>query len=171
MSSEGKQQEDPESGVPDLVAITLRRIAREMDRRSRQLVGEGALSTPQLAVLDALRCFGPMTVGQVARSVHLSHATVTGICDRLEGRGLIQRSRRSDDRRRVDVSLTAAGQEMLGQAPPLLGEAFSRAFGSLEDWEQTQILSSLQRVLTMLKNSQRSETSPDDADVSFNRAG
>ena len=40
---------------------------------------------------------------------------------------------------------------MLEEAPPLLQEQFIEQFGRLEDWEKTQILSSLQRMVAMME--------------------
>jgi hypothetical protein len=49
------------------------------------------------------------------------------------------------------VTPTAAAEEALAGAPPLLQEHFTEAFEKLPDWEQTQILSSLQRVVALME--------------------
>ena len=81
----------------------------------------------------------------------LSQATVTTILNRLEQRGLVQRTRNSHDKRVVNVSLTDNGARVLDESPDMLQESFIRRFEALEPWEQTLILSSLQRVATMLE--------------------
>ena len=131
--------------------MALRRIIRAIDLHSRNLVGNYGLTGPQLTVLRALGQGNGRPVGEVARAVHLSQATVTGIIVRLQKRGLVSRVRGDADKRQVMVSPTPAAQEILAQAPPLLQESFIEEFSKLQDWEQTQILSAVQRVVAMME--------------------
>ena len=133
------------------VIAALRRIIRAIDLHSRFLVSRYGLTNPQLAVLKALSGRRPTAVRELSDAVHLSQATVTGILDRLEKRGLIQRRRSDQDRRCVMVRLSRSGEEAIAAAPPMLQEHFTAKFSRLEQWEQTQILSSLQRVVCMME--------------------
>lgn len=139
------------NGATEQVIIALRRIVRAIDLHSRVLVNRYGLTGPQLAVLKQLSRQGGLTMSALARAVHLSLATVAGILARLEKRNLVRRSRSEQDKRRVLVWLTRAGVDILSQAPPPLTEAFTAEFGKLADWEQTQILSSLQRIVSMME--------------------
>ena len=132
------------------VLITLRRIIRAIDLRSRRLMQQAGLTGPQLLVLQALGNNEQMSAGDLAREINLSQGTVTSILDRLEKRGLIQRVRSESDRRKVFVTLTVHGQEQLARAPTLLQEHFIERFSKLKDWEQHQILASLQRLAEMM---------------------
>jgi DNA-binding MarR family transcriptional regulator len=129
----------------------LRRIIRAIDLHSRSLVHRYGLTGPQLVVLKELVESSPLSVGDVASSVNLSQATVTGILDRLERKGMVSRSRSTQDKRKVLVSHTASAEEVLAGAPPLLQEHFTKAFARLPDWEQTQVLSSLQRIVSLME--------------------
>lgn len=140
-----------QSTVTREVVMALRRIIRAVDLHSHALVARCGLTGPQLMVLKELVEGHPRSVGEVARGVHLSQATVTGILDRLEERGAVSRTRSRDDRRRVEVATTDRGRQALAAAPPLLQESFVRAFGQLPSWEQTQILSSLQRLVALME--------------------
>lgn len=51
----------------------------------------------------------------------------------------------------MQVWLTDEAKQLLTDAPPLLQEEFTAQFGMLEDWEQTQILSAIQRVVSMME--------------------
>ncbi len=132
------------------VLITLRRIIRAIDMRSRRLMQYSGFTGPQLLVLQALGEHHEMSAGVLAREVNLSQGTITSILDRLEKRGLIQRIRSNTDRRKVYVTLTAEGKEKLSSAPTLLQERFIERFEELKDWEQHQILASLQRLAEMM---------------------
>jgi DNA-binding MarR family transcriptional regulator len=93
---------------------------------------------------------GETTAGVIAREVSLSQATVTLIIDRLERKGMLKRKRSTGDKRKVNVFLTPKGAKMLEKAPTLMQHSFINSFNRLEDWEQTLLLSSLQRVASMM---------------------
>jgi DNA-binding MarR family transcriptional regulator len=133
------------------VTAALRRIIRAIDLHSRSLVQRYGLTGPQLIVLKELVASPAMTVGQLADVVNLSQATVTGILDRLERKGMVTRSRSIEDKRKVFVCHTAAAEQALEGAPPLLQEHFTEAFAGLPDWQQTQVLSSLQRIVALME--------------------
>jgi DNA-binding MarR family transcriptional regulator len=132
----------------------LRRIIRAIDLHSHSLVERCGLTGPQLVVLKELIEAAPRTVSTLAQAVSLSQATITGILDRLERKGMVRRDRSTEDRRKVLVSPTASAARVLEDAPPLLQEHFIASFGSLSDWEQSQILSSLQRIVTLMEASE-----------------
>lgn len=101
-------------------------------------------------VLYALNRQGSLTIGQLAQAIKLSQATVTSILDRLLRRGLIERQRSELDRRKVYISLSERGRDTLAKAPTPLQQHFISAYSELEDWEQTLILSSVQRIAHMM---------------------
>jgi len=117
---------------------------------SKQLVKTTGLTAPQLLLLQAIRDNGDVTIGEVAKKISLSQATVTTILDRLEKRELVKRVRSTKDKRRVHVYLTDKASEILKDAPVPLQEQFSAQFNDLELWEQTMIISSLQRIAQMM---------------------
>jgi DNA-binding MarR family transcriptional regulator len=91
-----------------------------------------------------------VAIARLAEAVSLSQATVTTIIDRLEQRGLVERRRSPEDRRVVHACLTEPGRTVLASAPAPLQDTFTRRFDRLADWEQTLILSALQRVASMM---------------------
>jgi DNA-binding MarR family transcriptional regulator len=133
-----------------MVLTSLRQIIRALDVRSRYLAKTVGLTVPQLVVLTAIDESPEITAGQIAEVVSLSQATVTSIIDRLESRGLVSRVRSEHDRRKVWIGITGEGKSLLEASPTILHEEFVKAFDKLEEWEQTQILSSLQRVARMM---------------------
>jgi DNA-binding MarR family transcriptional regulator len=126
--------------LEDQVIGALRRITRAIDLHSRALVQQHGLTVPQLATLRAVANRQPVTASGLAKAIHLSLATVTGILDRLEKRGLVARSRDGHDRRSVVVQLTEAGAKLV-------------------ESERTQLLASLQRIAAMM-DAERIEAVP-----------
>lgn len=134
----------------DQVLIALRQIMRAVDLHSRQLLHSHKLTGPQAMMLRVLLRSGQLTLGQLARKVSLSPATVTDVINRLEMRGLVQRVRSTHDKRQVLVSATPATEELLAEDVPLLQDRFVARFQQLQAWEQTLLLSSLQRIASMM---------------------
>ena len=108
------------------------------------------LTTPQIAVMREVSDATKLPVSQIAARTCLSHATVSGILDRLERGGYIERVRDHADRRCVNVQLTAAGRREMDRTPPLLKQGFVTAFAGLPEWEQMALLSALERVAEMM---------------------
>ena len=138
------------ANIGDEVLIALRRLIRAVDLHSRYLSKHFGLTGPQLIILRELNRTGEISPSELAASVSLSQATVTGITDRLEKRGLVTRKKSALDRRRVIVQPTDACQKLLAQAPPPIQESFLSQFEKLEEWEQSMLLSSLQRLVRMI---------------------
>ncbi len=143
---------DPRADAQPLetrILVAIRRITRAIDLYSRRLVEEISLTGPQLAMLQQL-VDRPSTPSQLARALHLSGATVTGILARLERRGLLERARGQTDRRTVQVTVTEAGRSVLAEAPSLLQDRFRQRLAGLATWEQLMMLASLQRIAAMM---------------------
>jgi DNA-binding MarR family transcriptional regulator len=134
----------------DDVLIALRRVIRATDLHSKYLSKTVGITAPQLLVLQSLRDFGDLPVGELAGKVSLSQATVTSIVDRLEKKGIVRRERSQEDKRKVFVQLTEDGVKIIKDAPAPLQESFVRQFSDLHEWEQTSIISSLQRLAQMM---------------------
>ncbi|MCF7927498.1 MAG: MarR family transcriptional regulator [Spirochaetales bacterium] len=139
-----------QSLINQQVIVALRQITRAIDLHSKQLQKEYGLTVPQLISLKRIQTEEPISVGRLAGQISLSHATVTRILDRLELKGLVERCRDTIDKRKISVRVTDAGKELLDQNPTLMQEVFLRRFSNLEDWEKTLILSSIQRLASMM---------------------
>ena len=136
--------------LEEQVIAALRRITRAIDLHSRLLLQKNGLTIPQLAALQATQRLQPITVGALARDIYVGPATVTGILGRLEKRGLVSRTRGDLDRRSVVVQLTDDGLKLVAEAPSLLQDRFHRELAKLQEWEQTMILATLQRIASMM---------------------
>lgn len=67
----------------------------------------------EMFALGQLDCGGPVTPGDLARSSGTTTAYVAKLLRSLEAKGEIKRTIDPDDRRRVQVSITGAGQKRL----------------------------------------------------------
>ena len=74
------------------------------------------LSLAHLNVVTLLEMHGPMSMGRVAELLGVSVASATGIVDRMEERGLVERQDSNTDRRVVEVHLAARAHELVDAA-------------------------------------------------------
>ncbi|MGF1714336.1 MarR family winged helix-turn-helix transcriptional regulator [Photobacterium chitinilyticum] len=132
------------------VLIALRQIIRAIDLHSRKLNKVAGLTGPQLVLMRAIRDSGEVTIRQLSNNTNMSQATATTILDRLEKRELVVRERSKLDKRKVHANLTEQGKEVLAKAPLPLQENFVSRYQELEEWEQSLLLSSVQRISSMM---------------------
>ena len=72
----------------------------------------GAVSLVHLNVLTLLEASGPMPMGRLAEQLDISVASITGVIDRMESRGLVERRRDSEDRRVILVHPGKGGRKL-----------------------------------------------------------
>ncbi len=152
----------------DAVLAALRKIIRSIELNSRSLVKRVGLTGPQLIILKEVSRMNGSSIGEVARTISLSQATVTGIVERLEKRNLLLRRRSDVDRRKVMVEITQEGETLVQDAPPLMQEAFVDRFSRLPEWQQSMVLSALQLLVQSMDAKSLSESSglmEEDGDI------
>ena len=136
----------------DASLIALRRILRATELYSRDLAHSAQLSPSQLRVLQIVagKPEAYATPKELALQMGLSQATMTSLVDKLETRSLVTRQRSETDKRQTNVVLTEAGRATVDNAPDALQQKYVRAFEALPDWQQAQLVASLEQVAAML---------------------
>lgn len=130
--------------------VLMRQIIRATDMQEKEISRSTGLTLPQLMTMQALRLSTQITTGELAKEISLTQATVTSILDRLEKKDLIKRERGVEDKRKVWVSLTSQGTELMKGAPMTQQDIFTRRFNDMQSWEQSMVIASLERVAFML---------------------
>ena len=101
---------------------------------SRAMVGIAARSLPedadvtlvQFRALVLLNRDGALNAGRLAELLAVSPSTVTGLCDRLIAKGLVDRETRATNRREVVVTLAPAGRELVESAVAIRRKEIAR---------------------------------------------
>jgi len=104
------------------------------------------LSEAQCQMLRLLDPRAPVAMCRVAEALGCDRSNVTGIVDRLEARGLVERRADPSDRRVKKVALTAAGREQRRRLMERLSEP-PAGFGALPATDQERLLAILRRAL------------------------
>ena len=125
------------------------------DSLQADLWREAHLTLAQLAVLRNLRDGRPRLAGELAGAVGLSPASATRLFDRLEERGLLRRHRGRDDRRCVEIRLTARGRRLVGPSRALRNSPLRRAVEAMTEAEQRTLAAGLRRLAEQARRLER----------------
>ena len=133
----------PEESVGYLMRRILNTVATEIERE----MAPNGLTNAQWIPLFKLFMGSASTVAELARECQLDAGAMTRLLDRLEAKGLLKRVRSSEDRRVVNLELTAEGRAAAQEIPGALcrvQNAHMKGFSHAE-WETLKSL--LRRIL------------------------
>lgn len=116
--------------------IKLARAAASVEERVNRHLREVPLTLSQFGVLEALLHLGPMYQTLLCEKILTSSGNMTLVLDNLARRGLIERKREHNDRRRAVVHLTAEGHALVESILPRHVSAIVAEFGVLSQEEQ-----------------------------------
>lgn len=91
----------------------VRMATLHLARRLRAEKADDDLSDAQFAVLAGLHIHGPHTLGALAEREHVSAPSMNRTVNCLEEQGYVAREADTADRRKVNISLTAAGDSVV----------------------------------------------------------
>ncbi len=119
-----------------------------MARRGHTLAiaTELELSPPQLWALRHLDPDAPLPMSALAGLLHCDNSNVTGIVDRLEARGLVERCPAAYDRRVKHLHLTAAGAAVRAQVGERMAQP-PEGVARLDEEEQRQLVALLRKLV------------------------
>jgi DNA-binding MarR family transcriptional regulator len=92
-------------------------------RRFLAVASEFELSPPQVRALGVLDPERPVPMSELAEALHCDNSNVTGIVDRLEDRGLVERRSAAHDRRVKMLAVTERGADVRARLAERLDEA------------------------------------------------
>lgn len=132
------------------IILSIRRILQAKELYTKELNKKYQVSSSQLNCILTIYKDGPLPPSQIAKYIMVNSSTMTGIIDRLENKGLVERKRISHDRRVITIELTKAGKHLAKNAPPPIQQRVLDGLKSMSTQEITQIVHSLKRLTRML---------------------
>jgi DNA-binding MarR family transcriptional regulator len=137
---------EPEGSVADRQALR-RELLEEMTAWSPRDRGgvfktwhRHALSLIHLNVLTTLEAEGALSMTRLAEAMDVSDASATGIVDRMEKRGLVERRHGTQDRRKVLVHPTQAGTQVFRDMAEHRRVVLARVLDELSEEEMAALL-------------------------------
>ena len=113
------------------------------------------LSLREVSVLGVLATQGAVSFTELHRALSIPKSVLTGLADRLNARGVIERRHDKRDRRRWLVSLTPLGQQFTAAITAEETRAIEMAMRNLSESEQEVFVKSLQAINGELAQAQR----------------
>ena len=104
------------------------------------------LSVAELRILRVLREQGSSPMNRFCAETMLSQPSITGLVDKLEERGLVERVRSREDRREVLIAITAKGNQTYSKGMDLHRQFVEKALSALEDDEAKSLVSLLKKL-------------------------
>jgi len=131
MTAIGPEATADRSGLTDQIIAEFGSFFRELRCMGSDRMRRGGVSMGHFHLLSMLDRHGEMAMSRVAEVLDVSLSNASGLIDRLEERGLVERIRVPDDRRIVLVKLTDLGRRTLTDVEVLKGEMVGRILGRL----------------------------------------
>lgn len=140
-------EQSPDGNVlaTEAVMNTVRTGDLLLDRIGRLLRPLG-VSSPGGLVLGLLRDHGPMAPSEMGDRLIVTRATVTGLLDSLERRGLVRRTAHPSDRRSLIVEITPDGLKVLAEVRTTVHRQEKAWMSALSDAELRRLIALLHRV-------------------------
>ena len=132
------------------IIYSIRRLMQAGELYTKELNKIYNISSAQLNCLLSLHENGPLPPSHIAKLMMVNSSTITGIIDRLEQKGLVQRMRISTDRRVITVDLTKSGKVLAEHAPPPIQHKLFDGLSRLSEKDIKNISESLLKLTDML---------------------
>jgi DNA-binding MarR family transcriptional regulator len=132
-----------EESVGHLMKRIMLSIIWQADKR----LGVHGLTSAQWGPLMRLKTTGGSTVAELARWLNIDAGAMTRLLDRLEKKGLCKRVRSTEDRRVVQIELTAEGEAAIAEVPAVLAEVLNAHLAGFSKTEWETLRTYLQRMV------------------------
>lgn len=127
-------------------------IRRAMRKPLEADVARGALTIPQMALMHEVVAQPGISLKELSRRMSLAHSTVSGIVDRLENRGMLERRADRNDRRVSSLHPTPIVSKYVREQIPALAQGpLQKALAHATPVECDQIAHALQRLRELLE--------------------
>lgn len=130
--------------VPDVFQL-VESLARQLADFKRAVMAKTGVTPAQFVILDALWQEDSRPLKDLATVARCTRATITGIVDVLERKGLVARQMNPGDRRSMLVTLTPQGRALQASAPTM--EAVFHGCCALRQAESAQLAGLLRKLI------------------------
>jgi DNA-binding MarR family transcriptional regulator len=130
--------------MADTIERNIREIREVLRRPLEAEFARGQLTGPQRSVMQAVFHSDGMSLKDLCNHVSLNHSTVSGIVDRLEARGMLERQVNLADRRLSSIVVTRAVRDYMDKkAPGLVVHPLVHALQQATEGQRKTILRGL----------------------------
>lgn len=149
----------------------IRAVVRALRVNTRAIELEIGISLAQLFVLQQVAQRPADSLNDLAERTATHQSSVSVVVRRLVDRGLVARSASATDKRRIQISATPAGEQLLVGAPQTIQARLMSALGTFDDAERKQLGDLLTRWLQVAGISSASPPMLGESDDEMNGDG
>ena len=134
---------------------TLRNLVsayQSFERYSAPDVKAMGLTTTQFDVIATSGNQPPMTCKDLGEKTLVTKGTLTGVLERLEVKGILERNLNPEDARSQMIGLTKEGQALFEKVFPMHLQHLEKAFSKLSEKELAEVTKSLQVINQIFTN-------------------
>jgi len=128
------------------VGFLLNRAARSMKRTLEARLATYGITASQYVLLAILAHRDGLSQTQLGNRLSFDNPTVTGVIDRMERDGLVERRRTSSDRRVINIFLTQKAREILSDLQEIADEVNDRALEEYSPKERSNLITMLNSI-------------------------
>lgn len=144
---------NPFESLEEEALLSLVRTADRCGTRFGRFLRDYKLTGPQYNILRILRGEGrPLPILEVAGRMIAEAPAITGLIDRLESAGLVERKRCPVDRRVIHVAITAPALDLLSRIDAPLDELRKNLLAGLKKTELKELVRLLEKTRSWLED-------------------
>lgn len=128
----------------------IRRLVKAVYNDTSKMSRQYGLTGSQSGVLRCLIQGGPLSSAELSRQLHVTPSNITGIIDRLEKKGLVERIRKEGDRRIALIELTEKGEALSRQLPDPIETKLISELADLEPGQVRQLGNAMNQMLNLI---------------------
>jgi DNA-binding MarR family transcriptional regulator len=125
-----------------VLPVMHKKIHRDVFKATIEQVGED-MAPHHLMILKMLRDRGPLNMSEIGEEIAVSQSQMTHSIDKLIKLGMTKRHTIAQDRRKINISLTAKGEEYLERLEPIMRSRLESKLSILTDRDMERMATSL----------------------------
>lgn len=128
--------------------VVLMKSTKAVQEHIKKDISSYGMRTSEFTVLEALYHKGKQTVREISNAVLIHTGSITYVIDKLETKGLLERSNCKDDRRVVYIQITDQGKQLMDEIFPRHQKVIEKVFEDVNTQEKELMIEILKRVGT-----------------------
>ncbi|MCH7612215.1 MAG: MarR family transcriptional regulator [Candidatus Marinimicrobia bacterium] len=138
--------EKPTGTMEKTTGFLMFRTARGMKKMLDAKLSEFNVTSSQATILNTLNSNDGQSLSDIGKNIHLDKPAITGLADRMEHDGLVERRRTSSDRRIIQLFLTEKGGKLFKKIEKIIVEVDQELVKTLTDQEIKTLHKMLQSI-------------------------
>lgn len=128
-----------ERPMEETTGFLMVRAARAMKKALDFELNKFGLTSSQQTILSLLKKKDGLSLSEIGKSVFLDKAAITGLADRLEKDGFVERRRDSPDRRVIQLFLSEKGRRLIRKTDSIVTAVDHRIINFLPESELSKL--------------------------------